>query len=363
LTGHHLLGAITAYTRMNMVAAMLQFKPEQLCRVVLDGIYYKGEAPVIARFNDKPLHDEMSQMPWFSPAGYDMTAPPMHQIVRDSFLGGQGGSGKTYSVLTDKGFIDPMIIVPCHVLGKDAHQKYGVAYETIHKMTGTDTGAFKCRPYREERRVPGCVVLDEITQYDAATVDKLRAMYPECLFIGIGDISRDGKAYQCRTGDGITWSSVWKPSGVDYFEYLTDRRSLDPELAALKIQIRDVMDTVRGEDERILMTLWAKKNLPRHSMDFQPGNVCIAATHRTSQALIKKGIVSGYYKTGGHVSDTPQPGFTERGSFTIHSFQGRTLETETVWIFLDDLFEISMLYTAVSRVRHMTQLRFIHGHL
>lgn len=355
-TAHHMLGAITAYTRMNMVQAMLQFKPAQLCRVVLDGIYFKGEAPTIDRFRVKPVHTEMSSMCWYVASGEDMTAPPMHAIVRDSFLGGQGGAGKTYSVLTDKGFVSPMLITPCHVLGKDAYATYHVPYQTVHKLVGLE-----CQPYRVERSIPGCLVVDEITQYDAATVDTIRTMYPECLFIGVGDISRDGRAYQCRTGDGKVWSTVWNPSSVDYIEYTTDRRSLDPEIAALKLKIRDVMDTVRGDDEVIRMTLWAKANLPKHELEFQPGDICIAATHRTNKALLEKGFISGYYKKGGHVSDTAQPGYEARGSFTIHSFQGRTLETETVYVFLDDLFEISMLYTAVSRVRHMSQLRFIHG--
>jgi hypothetical protein len=355
-TAHHILGALTAYTRINMVQAMLQFHPSQLCRVVMDGIYYKGEAPKIDLFHEKPLNAAMSAVCWYVEAGKEFTAPPMHQIVRDSFLGGQGGAGKTYSVLMDKGFIDPMIVTPCHVLGKDANDKYKVKYQTIHKMIGLE-----CQPYRMDHRVPGVLVLDEITQYDAENVDKIRKMYPESLFVGIGDISRDGNAYQCRTGDGITWSSVWTPTNVDYIEYLEDRRSLDDELKAFKLQLRSVADKLRGPDESIYMTAWAKMNLPKHECDFKPGDVCIAATHRTNKFLLSKGIISGYYKTGGHVSAEALPGYQARGSFTIHSFQGRTLETETVYIFIDDLFEISMLYTAVSRVRHMSQLRFIHG--
>ncbi len=354
-TAHHILGAITAYTRMNMVQAMLQFQPEQLCRVVMDGIYYKGVAPTLPNFHEKPVAAEMSSMCWYAEAATEITAPPMAQIIRDSFLGGQGGAGKTYAVLTDPGFIDPMIVTPCHVLGKDAHEKYSVPYTTIHKLIGLE-----CTPYRMERRIPGVIVLDEITQYDAANVDRVRKMYPECLFVGVGDISREGNAYQCRTGDGNTWSTVWKPTGVDYIEYTTDRRSLDADIAALKLRIRQQMDTVRGADETVRMTMWAKANLPQHQLDFQPGDVCIAGTHRTNKKLLADGIISGYYKKGGHVSNEAQPGFEQRGSFTIHSFQGRTIENGRIFIFLDDMFEISMLYTAVSRARRIDQLRFIH---
>jgi hypothetical protein len=284
----------------------------------------------------------------------------MSQIVRDSFLAGQGGSGKTYSVLTDPGFISPAIVVPCHTLGQDVKAKYGVPYITIHKMIGKKFGNMNVTPYRMERTLPGVVAVDEITQYEAADVDKLRKLNPECLFIGIGDIDREGRAYQCRNGDGNTWSTVWTPTNVDYFEFTEDRRSKDDELKALKLQIRAQMNAVRGDDASMLMNLWASKTLPKHELEFKAGDVCIAGTHRTNKKLLDLGIVSGYYKAGGNIAYEPTPGYEMRGSFTIHSFQGKTIEEGDIYIFINDLFEESMLYTAVSRARNMSQIKFIH---
>jgi len=49
----------------------------------------------------------------------------------------------------------------------------------------------------------------------------------------------------------------------------------------------------------------------------------------------------------------------KRGSFTIHSYQGQTIESGNVWIVIDDMFDYAMLYTAVSRCVRFDQLRFV----
>jgi hypothetical protein len=357
MTAHHILGAITAYTRLNLIEAMMKFQPEQLCRVVLDGIYYKGTPPHLPGFNEKPLAPAMSEIGWYSEPVESFSAPPMSAIQRDTMLIGQGGSGKTYGILTDPGFIDLMMVVPTHTLGQSMYKDHKVHYETIHKMVGLE-----CVPYRKDRRIPGVILADELTQYDAAVVEKLRNLYPECLFLVAGDINRKGEAYQVRNGDGQTWSKVWKPTKMDWLEFNEDRRSLDEGLKQLKIAIRAKMDQVRGPGEEDAMADWAKAHLPKDSLDdFQTGDICIAATHRTNKKLIEKGITSGYYKKGGWISDVPESGYEQRGSFTTHSIQGKTVADRKIFVFLDDMFEISMLYTAVSRARYSHQLRFIHS--
>ena len=71
------------------------------------------------------------------------------------------------------------------------------------------------------------------------------------------------------------------------------------------------------------------------------------------------GIVSGYYKKGGYVSTKELPGYEKRGSFTIHSYQGKTIDSGNIWIAIDDLFEYAMLYTAISRAVSIDQIKFI----
>ena len=116
--------------------------------------------------------------------------------------------------------------------------------------------------------------------------------------------------------------------------------------------------------EVYLMKEWALKNLKcidffEAASMFKPGDAWIAGTHRTNDALLKLGVVSGYYRKGGNVSFEEKEGFEKRGSFTTHSYQGQTIEDKKVFISVNDMFEYSMLYTAVSRVRRIEQLVFV----
>jgi len=353
-TAHHIFGALTSYTRIQMMEAMKMFEPSNLVRVVMDGIYYRGEKPAgLDWFKDKNVKKSgLCSMPWYCEEDV-ATAAPMCNIIRNSLLTGQGGSGKTYSVFMNPGFNTILYVSPSHILGQDVNKKYGAKYTTIHKLIGIE-----CRPYGEEYRVPPVIFVDEITQIDAEWVDKVFELYPSSLILLAGDIDRDGRWYQCRSGGGEEWNTIWKPSNVDVIEYLDDRRSRDEELKALKIRIRDVMRRCDLESGIYQMEEWSKC-LPISEFAFQPGDTCIAGTHRTNAKLLEKGVISGYYKKGGYVSDVELPNYEKRGSFTIHSYQGKTIETGNIWIFIDDLFEYAMLYTAVSRAVNMSQIKFV----
>ena len=254
------------------------------------------------------------------------------------------------------GFNTILYVSPSHILGQDVNKKYGAKYTTIHKLIGID-----CRPYCEEFRVPPVIFVDEITQIDASWIDKVFELYPSSLILLAGDIDSSGRWFQCRSGGGDEWNTIWKPVDVDVIEYLDDRRSRDDELKALKNRIRKVMKQCDLENGLYQMEEWATKKLPISKFEFVEGDTCIAGTHRTNQKLLEKGIVSGYYKKGGYVSDVELPGYEKRGSFTIHSYQGKTIESGNIWIFIDDLFEYAMLYTAVSRAVNYSQIKFVRS--
>ena len=111
------------------------------------------------------------------------------------------------------------------------------------------------------------------------------------------------------------------------------------------------------------MTMWANK-LNTISFDdavkqFSVGDAWIAGTHAINVKLLENGVVSGWYKKGGNISYEEKENFEKRGSFTTHSFQGQTIEDKKVFISINSCFEYSMLYTAISRVRRISQLVFV----
>jgi len=384
-TSHHILAFITSYVRIQMMEAMKKFKVEQLCQVVLDGIYFTGEKPMgLEWFKEKEIKEQCSvSFGWYSQEEIEIAWTPV-RFSENTLLTGQGGCGKTYGVLTDDCLNKILFVTPSHVLGADVREKYKVPYTTINRLLGKE-----CTIWKQDHFYPPVVLVDEITQIPAEWIDEVFVQYPDSLIILAGDVTSSGQWFQTRNGCPGNYSNIWKPT-CTVEDISGDRRSRDDDLRQLKLRIREEMvrifiDGDSGEAEQMIG--WAKQNLKQvpffdvpsmfvsgidkakeniglepifhMSSKFIKGDTCIAGTHDTNNKLNLLGVVSGYYKAGGHISDCEKEGYTERGSFTIHSYQGKTIEEGKIFIFLDDMFEYSMLYTAVSRAVNYSQLVFV----
>lgn len=362
-TTHHILSFITSYTRLNMFDIMRKIEDKNLVKVVLDGIYFRGEIPDVdvPHSKDKEMKVHLGfRDAWYYPSEIDTSNWTGYNSDLDNgccVLTGAGGSGKSYSVLTDKGIINPLYVVPSHVLGRKCRENYGVNYTTIHKLVGIE-----CRPFRETNFEPGVIFIDELTMIDKTWIEKAIELYPNTLFYIAGDIDKK-QWFQCRNGFPGNFSKIWIPNDWRYVHYKNDMRSRDGELKKLKEDIREQMRknfTDGGQFDSMLMSMWLKKRVATVSFDeactmFQPGNIWIAGTHKTNQKLLEKGVVSGYINKDKEIYCEESVGSEKRGSFTTHSFQGLTIENEKLFVSLD-FFEYAMLYTSISRVCNYEQL-------
>lgn len=362
-TTHHILGFITSYVRIQMLEAMKQFDFSQLVKVVMDGIYFKGEMPSgLDWFVEKEMKDHTCLEKWYD--GFD-EAMEWKPVVygRNTCIAGQGGAGKTYGIMTDGCYNNILYVAPQHILGQRVREQYGANYTTYHQLVGID-----CQPYIQKFSYPPVIVLDELTQIESAWIEKAFSMYKDSLILVLGDIDKDGMWYQTRNGKPGMYSQTWTPDNVDFVVVEGDRRSKDQTLKNLKMKLREVMrkgfiDGNSGEE--FMMISWAKQFLNIVSfedacLNFKNGeDTWIAGTHKTNSKLLEKGVVSGWYKKGGWVSFAEKDGYEKRGSFSIHSYQGSTIENGKVYISIHDLFEFTMLYTAVSRAVNFSQLVFV----
>lgn len=342
-TNHHILAFITSYTRINMIE-MMEAVDGELVKVILDGIYYTGTmGDVSVPFKNKEVktHQGFGEG-WYFPSEINIDDLPEYEPKLDGncVLAGGGGTGKSQFVFSHEGFTEVLYVVPSHMLGGDKH------YATIHRLIGID-----CQPYRDMYKVPAVIFIDELTMMEDEWIKKAIKMYPESQFIIGGDID-ERQWFQCRNGYQGHFSKVWKGEGWRFVKFNTDYRSLDNELKKLKKDVRNEMRRIfTGEDyDTILMKLFIKKQVKVIKFDeavsmTNSNDIWIAGTHRTEKMLKDKGISCNY------------KGET-KSSFTIHSFQGQTIEDRRVFIKLD-LFEYAMLYTAISRVRHYNQLIFV----
>lgn len=387
LTRHHILSFITSYTRINMLDTMKAIDGD-LIKVVLDGIYFRGEVPDVSL----PYRDDKEKIKhgrndgtlygfrehWYYPSTIDCSDWNMKSnfdiptgfVKNVIVLSGAGGTGKSHSVLENKAIPNVLYVVPTHSLGRKMRKKTGCIYTTIHKLIGCKlgkNGEEKCRMYKETNGEPADIFIDEGTMIEASWIDRAIALYPNSrIFIAIDADKKQW--FQCRNGYTGNFSKIWLPTDKHHvIEYTTDYRAKDcPKLQKLKVDIRNEMKRVftdGGNTDTIRMNMYIKsvcKTVPFADAvaSFVKGDVWIAGTKKTNEKLLEAGIVSGYASkidksivTEGDLGDS----YEKRGSFTTHSFQGLTLETERVFISLD-FFEYAMLYTSISRVCKFSQL-------
>lgn len=363
-TTHHILSFITSYTRINMLEAMSKVKGE-LVKVVLDGLYYRGSLDSY----DVPHSMEKSVIKhhgfgegWYSTSSFDYTSLADYNPSFDGnrILAGAGGTGKSYSVFNDKGLIDPMYVVPSHMLGRKMRNKNNCNYITIHKLIGLD-----CRPYCEDHRSPAVLFIDELTMMEGEWLEKAVKMYPGSLFLIAGDVDKK-QWFQCRNGHPGQFSKIWNPSDWRYVMYEKDMRSQDEELRVLKEKVRNAMREIftdGGQVDASRMNAIVRNMVQTVRFDdavkmFSMGDTWIAGTHKTNQRLLEAGVCSGYINKMKEIVSSDEEGAIKRGSFTIHSFQGLTIESGKVFISFD-MFEYAMLYTAISRAVRIDQLVFV----
>jgi len=338
-TRHHIFAFITAYTRINMLDIMRNINGT-IKKVILDGVYFEGECETDKPYKIKELKEHQYFVNgWYEPTNFntDSWASFDERFSENNvILAGAGGTGKSYSVFNNKGLTDVLYVVPTHELGKNAKKNY----TTIHSLIGE--GVKDNRNFKDLHYEPSIIFIDELTMIEGSWVERALKLYPRSKFIIGGDIDKEGIWYQTRNGYSGNFSKLFIPTDWKYYYYTNDYRSLDNQLKELKINIRNQMKYVFTDGETIdnmrminhIKTIMKRVKFEDAVKQHEEGNIWICGTHQVRNKLKENNITN---------------------SFTCHSFQGSTIESEKVFITLDT-FEYSMLYTAISRVRHFSQI-------
>jgi hypothetical protein len=366
-TTHHILSYITAYTRLNMFEIMRKIPEENLIKVILDGVYFKGEVPSIdIPYKEKECISHLGfRDGWYFRSEFDTNNwidfnPDLYSPDGVVVLGGAGGTGKSHSVLSDSCIISPLYVAPTHVLGQKMNKVYKKRYQTINRMAGVD-----CIDYIAKKGViPGCMFIDELTMIDKAWINTVLDKYKSTFIFLAGDIEGN-MWFQTRNGTDGKFNEIWTP-GDKYktVMYLNDYRARDDELKKLKIDIRAEMKRIftdGGRGDAQMVKNWLFDNY--HTVSgtealkmHKDGDLWIAGTHDTNKKLLERGIVSGFKNHDGYIDFNK--GDEKRGSFTIHSFQGWTVSDKKIFI-CPDVFEYAMTYTAISRAVSFDQIVII----
>ena len=204
----HWLAAHAGYTIMSTLQQLAKIRHKRVIRVVADGIYFSGaggyKPQLVNEFRYKDSNSAFTaQWKRFVSNCYEDDADKMpvpHEDARytpaddhmDITRCGPGGSGKTHSVLMEKGLEGLLYVAHSHDLANNKKDKYGLQHIAVHshihqhryKMMYFSAGIMDGKRYF----CPGHMVVDECTLLTRMTADKIREEFPHTVIHWCGDM-------------------------------------------------------------------------------------------------------------------------------------------------------------------------------
>jgi hypothetical protein len=277
-------------------------------------------------------------------------------------------------------YINPIYIAPSWCLALDKYKEYGIKVQTIHQMIGKN-----CEAYHLRFGMPPVMFVDEITMVSVDWLEQLRRLYPYTLLILMGDYTRDGFRHQIRPVEFNPQKAIQSlMSKFRIVENTEDYRAKDSRLKHVKLLLRQ--KAVETQDcrqvnkygaelmaDRVITRSEALRMMNRNDwvisskhddcdwwLEKCPENIRYLCERSNSGTVIHRRFAGENIPVNGEIlSEKVDDTCVEKVAFTIHSFQGKTIESDKLFIVMDDMFDYAMFYTAISRVRYYNQIYLV----
>lgn len=371
----HFAYAIHAYCRTQMLEQMIQMNMDDVFGVKVDSLVIKKECKHIfpKTFASKDCNLQGMNLklnstlfrPYFQPTFIDIEFKQKflkeHIINKVVFLGGAGGTGKTYTLLSNLELSSTVFSSFCWDLIQDKSKEFNVSGATTKMLIGDECEKINKSAIRH-------IVVDELTLIDETVINKIIKDYPSCFIYLVGDIDYNGTYYQCSCGN-----QVIKPKDIDcqYLQFTKSYRfneTLQNILTEMRNVVKKSMVGYKKIDELKTIVL---KYFSKNEGNYDKDDIGVASTKQECKELtntyISKGANEKYFVTATNKKKQLYKGAEttkENGDLilfkTIHSFQGRQLNMNNkIFVSLNNLYDINLLYTAVSRARNEKQIILI----
>lgn len=375
----HISSTIVAYTQIQVFDEACKYNINEIVAHKLDSIVLTREPlPFDTTLWENP-HEKIAMNKYTSPFIFkrnivDLPRGKVTPFLSDCFISGQGGSGKTHIVMTDNGFRGKHFVSTSWELIAEKMTEYKCRGGSVNQLLGFDIHGKKMQSHKDKFGQPATILYDEASMTNVRLINKIKEMYPYSQLILMGDYGK-GKYYQSSVlteGD-----KLYHP--LSYHMIDADYRSIDEETRQFKMTIRDMMD----RNESLLNYLY--EMIPTVTIDELKNEYSLDYVLTGTHSQIKKFNLlltseKNWYKITKHSIDDvinkcsgkeaylhgellyfPIEGRTEIAhASTVHSFQGKTIPIpKKCFVDIAHLRSNQDIYTAISRVRSIKQLRII----
>jgi len=356
----HIASFIHSYARITMLQQLLNFKDiSQIFAVQVDGIFYTGDVEINDLFVKKPgksikhihgteyVFDRENMKP-------KLPKSRKHNLVE--LHTGPGGAGKTHNNLVDEGLVAPLYVAPSWKLARTKAKEYNVPSTVFHYLTSKDPEV-----YMDNIRYYNTLVIDEITMLNDKEKELIIQRFKDHKIIFCGDLG-----YQLPPVEGFEFN----PKGIPTFRHTKNYRCQCEILARILKKCREIIkkDLIDIDVKKVLINFGFEIN-KKEDIDYSIEDLIITKTHNNKDYYsqrykdMEKYIVKENtrdYSNGEIIIGNKPEGVKclLQHAFTIHSVQGETCR-HTLFIDINKMNCIRMLYTSLSRSRTFDQIKII----
>jgi len=378
----HIASFITSYQRLSMLEQLSKFKDfKQVARICVDGIYFKGDVEVCELFSHKqdktfgndPCRtycednsDDSGYDRWFE--GDYLGKDREHNLIE--YHKGAGGTGKTHYNLTDKGLNSIVFISPSWKLSRRKNNDYGVDSKCFYHILTEDPDVWRPIFYNYST-----IIIDEVSMLKDTEKNIIINRFNKHKIIFCGDVGFQldpvYTAEDIQNRNVGAFKPVYKDKIIPTIEHNTMHRCKCNILKENLLMLRELIEKVgdKIDNKNLLDILKNVKIHDKDNIDYDIKDYIITKTHLLKDDYTEKyKDLEKYYVMSksrdycnGDIVIGQKPKLVKseiRHAFTIHSLQGETAEYK-LFIDINGINSLRMLYTAISRAKYWNQIVFI----
>lgn len=359
----HVSAFILAYQRLSLIEQLMEMDLEKLQSIYVDGIYYiDHEFKVLDTFQHGDLEsyssmyiknqDFITQVFSTKPK---IEYEPYRENYATELWTGAGGCGKTHMNLTDWGLVNSVYCAPSYKLCASKKDEYGYDVMTTQLLLA------ECpKNPKSTYRYHNVFVIDEVSMMTNEEKEKILEKLEGCKVIMCGDVG-----YQIPAWMG----TPFKEEGFEFYKHLTENHRVkkgDPLLDLLN-EVRDCIKN--GKPIHLSIPSVDSNYLERY---YKRDDIILTYSKNKAKQYTElfKTIPKWYIEKSdvhfhGEIfaqDEKPRGEKVElKHGFTCASIQGETAK-HNVWIDIECLHQPNVLYTALSRAKKLSQIKFVSFH-
>ena len=361
----HVAGYITAYTRLQVYAQLLEMEIQKVIRIASDAIYYiDHEFPITGVFRSQQelMKTNFAGAHYVGVDKYNGSVdniPPARPYNKIEYHEGPGGSGKTHYNLHDKGLVRVLYVAPTHKLARAKHTETGTRSVVLARL---------CSPNPEKwtslSKFYNVIVVDEVSMMSRNAQELIQKRFPYHRIIYCGDM--------CQLPHFDIGSTLgFDPSCATKIVHETNHRiDKGDHLLSLLNKMRQNIDVI-GYAREIAKEF--KQITQQNMVDlYSSEDMILAYSNATKDRITsvlkqKEGIQQKWIVTEKNakycngdivIGQRPHAQCEIRHAFTVHSVQGETVDNN-LFISAETLVDNRLAYTAFSRARRYNQIFMI----